>query len=806
MKQNHVDNRTEGSAKHSIPIIWALLANLLFGPLLTAPPLLAQDGTNTGQVHVNENTTFYSGGQLTNNTSSTFTNDGDVVINGSLDFQNGEIDEEDPPNTGVVIFWDNATASNASDASHVDGLVRKIGDDAFTFPTGDGGQYGPAAISAPGAVADQVDVRYWLSNPQVDAGPVLGTGLTAVSSIEYWNVDGSPSVDLTLHWDSGSNIANLGGGSLPDLRIVGWDTGTSEWVNLGNDSSTGDATSGTITANGITPNSYAAYTFGTVAVGSIEIDIALSPDPVGVSALFTATITLTNTGATNIITLPFQLDYDTADAQFFPSTVSVDPDDFGNDGTLNWSDLTSDLGDLIPNTPVMLTVQFTAIQDTTSNPVAAPCNVAGESCLSIDATNVQDGSGTVPTATANDAIAIDIGLTKYTLGDLIWLDESKDGLKNQGEAGINGVLLNLYLDGSGATSADGVPQNDEWLASTSTANNPNSPEISADGYYSFSVTTGPGTVYIVAIDESNFEQDGALEGMIDTEQQGANQVVAAAIQATELVVPMTSPGDYLDADFGFAAATANLAIDVMVNTVGPARQTDPISFTVTITNLDAAPLSSLPVDVVFPDAYLDCTSASQTPSNVVDNQMGWADLLGTAGVTLNQNDPISFVVNCTAGLDTTLLPNQQAELQAIAANASDSDGISIFAPTAVLMAERSIRVDRNRGQVTLVWQSTDESQVMAFNVYRRWVGDSDWTLLNNTAIVAERSSQAEGGRYAFSDQLLEEVVAADVTSAGYRDAHYRLGLLMVDGSEQFLDLGNTEANENGAIFLPFVTK
>ncbi|MEM7129917.1 MAG: choice-of-anchor D domain-containing protein [Chloroflexota bacterium] len=251
------------------------------------------------------------------------------------------------------------------------------------------------------------------------------------------------------------------------------------------------------------------------------------------------------------------------------------------------------------------------------------------------------------------------------------------------------------------------------------------------------------------------------------------------------------------------ATPVNVAVDVQTNTISPARQTDPISFTVTITNLDNNPLSSLPVDVVFPDAYLDCTTADHSPT-VMDNQMTWPNLLGTAGVILSQNDPISFQVNCTAGLDTTLLPSQQATLRAIAANGSDVDGISIFAPTNVFIAKRGLDVDRTTGQVLITWQTADESQIAAFNVYRKWAGDKDWILLNSNAIVAERSGQATNGNYTFSDQLIEGAVMA----SAYRDAHYRLGLLMVDGSEQFLDLGSTDRTsaQSGAIYLPLMTK
>ncbi|MEM7132156.1 MAG: hypothetical protein AAF702_37970 [Chloroflexota bacterium] len=270
-------------------------------------------------------------------------------------------------------------------------------------------------------------------------------------------------------------------------------------------------------------------------------------------------------------------------------------------------------------------------------------------------------------------------------------------------------------------------------------------------------------------------------------------------------------------------AAANVDLDVTTNTVGPVRQGDPISFTVTITNVDAAPLTTLPVDVVFPDAYLDCTSASQTPTNVVDNQMTWADLLGTAAVTLNQNQAISFLVNCTAGLDTTLLPNQEAELMGMAANAADSDGIGIFAPTSVMMVERSVEYDTSTGRSTLRWQTSDESQMVGFHVYRRieptalqsrFVQASrssdkadEWIRLTDQPLVATSTGRSSGEIYEYVDQL--DASQTSALQRSNRQPHYKLGVLTVDGEEYYLDLGqaseeNRDAGDREQLYVPLM--
>jgi hypothetical protein len=67
-----------------------------------------------------------------------------LTVSGTLTFTNGIIEST---SDDIVIIKDNATVANASDASHVDGPVRKIGNDAFTFPIGNGTVYAPLGIS-----------------------------------------------------------------------------------------------------------------------------------------------------------------------------------------------------------------------------------------------------------------------------------------------------------------------------------------------------------------------------------------------------------------------------------------------------------------------------------------------------------------------------------------------------------------------------------------------------------------------------------------------------------------------------------
>ncbi|MEM7127900.1 MAG: hypothetical protein AAF702_16320 [Chloroflexota bacterium] len=651
MKQNQVPRDPARRRCYKLVFIIPMMTVIL--SFLAAQTVQAQDFTNTGQLHVNETTTVHLSNFI-NNTSASVTNDGNVEVAGDLDFQNGEIDE---PNSGIVIFFDNATASNASDTSHVDGLVRKIGDDAFIFPIGDGGQLGPLGISAPSVVTDQVDARYWLSDPQNDAGSTLDTGLTDVSSVEYWNLSGTPSVNLTLHWDVGSNVGSLAS-NLADLRIVGWDN--AKWVDLGNDGTAGDASSGTITANGVTPDTYAAYTFGTVSsTNDTSLTKAFSPADIIEGAISTLTFTITENTS-----------------------------DDSQDNIVSFLD-TLPAGVEIAANPNLQ-------QSCSGGTITA---IAGGSTIDVAGTTLTNGMG---------SCTISVDVTAPAAGSYV-----------SGSANISGL--------AGAVLDDMTDQ-------------------------TLTVTVAP---------------------------------------------------------------LANIAIDVTLNTISPARQTEAISFTVTITNLDAAPLTSLPLINAFPGVYMPCTSATQTPDSTTLNQLKWTDLLATAGITLNQNQSISYDVTCTADLDTTLLPNQAAFFRAEAVDKSDSAEIGIFAPTSVTVAQRRVQFDADSGRVILTWSTADESQIAGFHIYRLEQqvdedGGSEWIRLTEEPLSSQQTGRTSGATYTYEDWVDITVIHAQLVINEATIAElagrpqYKLGVITIDGREYFLDM--REENATNGIYFPFISR
>jgi len=214
------------------------------------------DGTNV--IHTNNLTI--------NKSSNSLQLDNELQIGGALTFTNGKIesDHADVANE-FVHFLDGSSHTGSSDASHIDGVVRKTGNTAFTFPIGDNSYLRTAAISAPGDVADHFTAYYTEADPDgLYSRSAVATNLNHVSQCEYWMLDrtgGSSNVEVSLSWD----VNSCGVGDLCDLRVAHWDG--SEWTSEGNGGTTGSLTSGTLVSGSgcsspATVNNFSPFTLG----------------------------------------------------------------------------------------------------------------------------------------------------------------------------------------------------------------------------------------------------------------------------------------------------------------------------------------------------------------------------------------------------------------------------------------------------------------------------------------------------------------------------------------------------------------
>lgn len=251
--------------------------------------------------------------QNTFGTSPQLTMEGLATIHGVLDLQDGIISST---NTDILVIDDDATVINASDDSHVDGWVRKIGNDVFTFPIGDAGRYRLMSITAPTGTTSQFDAQYNFTDPD----PLYSTssraaGVHHVSRLEYWLLEEtgptSPTVTVTLSWDASSDVAS---GFESELIVTHFQGG--QWIDEGNGGET------IFGATGIIPSAGGISSFSPFTLASSTKN---NPLPV----------TLTNFSATKIGE-SVELNWSTA-TEFNNDYFTVERSEDGN----NWHEILS---------------------------------------------------------------------------------------------------------------------------------------------------------------------------------------------------------------------------------------------------------------------------------------------------------------------------------------------------------------------------------------------------------------------------------------------------------------------------------
>jgi hypothetical protein len=230
------------------------------------PQIIAQSAGNGGDE-------VYYRALTLNNTSNTypqFTMQGSATINNTIKFTDGVVATT---STNILVIPDNVTATSASDVSYVDGPVRKVGNDGFTFPLGDNNNYQAITITAPTATTDAFEGQYYNTDPGTTYDSLQkASGINHVSKCEYWILNrttGTSNVTVGLTWDSHS----CGVTNLADLRVARWSG--SQWANQGNGGTTGNTAAGTINTSG-NVTSFSPFTLASSQRSSNPLPIELT--------------------------------------------------------------------------------------------------------------------------------------------------------------------------------------------------------------------------------------------------------------------------------------------------------------------------------------------------------------------------------------------------------------------------------------------------------------------------------------------------------------------------------------------------
>jgi autotransporter-associated beta strand protein len=210
-------------------------------------------------------TTISAMNNLAIDRASNVTLDQSITITGNLTLTNGKLITgacNSTTSNVALTMADNATITGSSSVRFVDGILKKTGNDAFTFPIGSGAKYAPVSISAPSVSTDRFAACYTGSNPNSSYSITSKAGsLNNVSKMEYWHINrevGTSSANVTLSWDTIARSGPVRDMTL--LRVCHWNSSSSQWTDLGQTGTTGSNASGTITSGSVT--SFSPFTLG----------------------------------------------------------------------------------------------------------------------------------------------------------------------------------------------------------------------------------------------------------------------------------------------------------------------------------------------------------------------------------------------------------------------------------------------------------------------------------------------------------------------------------------------------------------
>ncbi|WP_410878047.1 gliding motility-associated C-terminal domain-containing protein [Myroides sp. DW712] len=175
--------------------------------------------------------------ELNNSTAaSAFHLSNGIAAQGDVEFIDGIVTYEEAK--GAFAFLKGARAINPTDHSHVDGVVDKVGNEAFTFPIGNKQYFRPARITAPEKDTEVYEGEYKYKDAAFfeDKSNAAGV-IKTLNTSEYWYVNKmskeEKNVILELSWDERTTSPLVLENPESDLHIVRWDAAKKIWVDEG---------------------------------------------------------------------------------------------------------------------------------------------------------------------------------------------------------------------------------------------------------------------------------------------------------------------------------------------------------------------------------------------------------------------------------------------------------------------------------------------------------------------------------------------------------------------------------------------
>ena len=164
-------------------------------------------------------------------------------------------------------FLQSAFYTGSSDMSKVDGYAAITDQQNFTFPVGDGQQLRPLILES-SAVNTLAKCAYFFEDPNNPSTfttsfntDTKANGMGAISTTEFWRIEGSVPSTIRISWNQRSAINALVT-DVTTLSVVGWQKTTNQWVTIGSSGTIGDLDQGFVSSASFVPDEYEIITFG----------------------------------------------------------------------------------------------------------------------------------------------------------------------------------------------------------------------------------------------------------------------------------------------------------------------------------------------------------------------------------------------------------------------------------------------------------------------------------------------------------------------------------------------------------------
>lgn len=164
-------------------------------------------------------------------------------------------------------FLEDAFFNGESNRSKINGYAQMTNRENYVFPVGDAQQLRSLVLNSE-AINSEARCAYFREDPNAPSsfGSSFNTDrrsirIGAISTAEFWRLEGAVASTVTLSWNERSDIAALTD-DINTLVVMGWSKTGNQWVSLENTALGGDLTSGFITSETFTPNDFEILTFG----------------------------------------------------------------------------------------------------------------------------------------------------------------------------------------------------------------------------------------------------------------------------------------------------------------------------------------------------------------------------------------------------------------------------------------------------------------------------------------------------------------------------------------------------------------